>query len=215
MLFHAASFAAEAKRDIWDFSVERSDLVGKGVSSSDLRWLLTHGYVAHAQEISQVGETCRKFRPLRSLAIPEQACFVLTNKGVQLASQGKQRLNLHLPQPSNGAASLNNETGRSKGAVSHPSIPHWDATTGVLSFKSQPVKRFRRPAPSQQAILNAYQENGWPPRIDNPISQECERVSSRRLLDAIRALNRHHEQQLIRFSGDGNGDGVLWEAIDP
>ena len=76
-----------------------------------------------------------------------------------------------------------------------------------------PQPRFP-PGRSPKTILRAFQEEGWPIRIDDPLPQQSERVPSRRLLDAIKALNRHHEVQVVRFHGDGNGSGVLWEAVE-
>jgi hypothetical protein len=31
------------------------------------------------------------------------------------------------------------------------------------------VKEFKLPAPNQETILTAFQEEGWPPRIDDPL----------------------------------------------
>jgi hypothetical protein len=35
-----------------------------------------------------------------------------------------------------------------------------------------------------------------------------------RLHNTIRALNRHHRHSLLRFRGDGTGEGVLWEFLE-
>jgi len=40
--------------------------------------------------------------------------------------------------------------------------------------------------------------------------------SKRRLHDTINSLNRNQKQSLIRFLGDGKGEGIRWEfSSDP
>ncbi|MCG8451175.1 MAG: hypothetical protein MI725_16525 [Pirellulales bacterium] len=214
LLCRAARCAAEAKRDIWDFAVEAADLVGADVSPVDLRWLLAHGYVMHAQEISEVGEACRKFVPLKSLAIPEHACFVLTGKGAQLAKRGYRGAKQNsFPARSrvNGSSPVR-QSSRSDPANSIPTLtPHWDPLQKQLTFASQVVKRFRCPAPNQETVLTVFQEEQWCRRIDDPLPPAPGQDCRRRLSDTIKYLNRKQVNALIRFRGDGTGKGVLWE----
>ena len=216
MLSRAACYAADTKRDIWDFAVERADFYHAKVFTGELRWLLAHGYVAHAQEVSQVGETTRKFLPMRSLTIPEKTCFVLTGKGMQLVNQSKLRDRLGSPPTFSGLPTENFANTQQAGHNGHPQqpqIPHWDVIGKELSFASQTVKRLIRQAPNQEVILNAFQEEGWPKRIDDPLSQATENSPRRRLQDTIKALNRKHEVRLLRFRGDGRGRGIVWEKL--
>src|SRR5687767_8848755 len=50
-----------------------------------------------------------------------------------------------------------------------PSDVFWDAQRCELRVGEELVKKFRRPADIQQAILIAFAEQGWPPRIDDPL----------------------------------------------
>ena len=89
--------------------------------------------------------------------------------------------------------------------------PRWDGLRRELLVDGQVVKRFRVPAPNQIAILAAFEEEGWPPRVFDPLPPQEEQDPKRRLHESIKALNGHHRVRLIRFAGDGTGEGVLWE----
>jgi hypothetical protein len=73
------------------------------------------------------------------------------------------------------------------------------------------VKRFKVPAPNQVLILAVLEEDCWPPRIDDPLPPQPELDAKRRLHDTINALNRRQAAPLIRFTGDGRGQGICWE----
>jgi hypothetical protein len=73
------------------------------------------------------------------------------------------------------------------------------------------VKRFRVPALNQELILAAFEEEGWPPHLDDPLPQEANTDPKQRLQDTIKRLNRHQVNRLIHFRGDGSGTGILWE----
>jgi hypothetical protein len=64
-----------------------------------------------------------------------------------------------------------------------------------------------------EAILAAFQEEKWTARIDDPLPPVPEQDSKRRLSDTITCLNRNQKHQLIRFHGDGTGEGIIWEFI--
>ena len=72
------------------------------------------------------------------------------------------------------------------------------------------VKRYRVPSPTQEAVLDAFEEEGWPDRIDDPLRPDPDQDGKRHLHDTIRRLNRNR-RAAIHFSGDGTGTGVLWE----
>ena len=63
------------------------------------------------------------------------------------------------------------------------------------------------------AILAAFEEEGWPSRIDDPLPPQPEQDSKRRLSDTIKCLNRKQASPLIHFRGDGTGEGVVWDTI--
>jgi hypothetical protein len=60
-------------------------------------------------------------------------------------------------------------------------------------------------------VLNAFEEEGWPKRIDDPLRPDPDQDAKRHLHDTIRRLNRNRRAPLIHFSGDGTGEGVIWD----
>jgi hypothetical protein len=98
-------------------------------------------------------------------------------------------------------------------AFEGPYLPQWDQQCRVLRVGQRVVKQYRRPSPNQEMVLAAFQEEDWPHRIDDPLSPQGEQEPKCRLHDTIKWLNRHQEHRLIRFLGDGTGEGVRWELI--
>jgi hypothetical protein len=92
--------------------------------------------------------------------------------------------------------------------------PQWDASYRELRVGQFVIKEYRIPSPNQEAILVAFQEEGWPHHIDDPLPQLDDIEPKCRLHDTIKRLNRHHKYRLIRFRGDGTGEGVCWEYVD-
>src|SRR5689334_21261561 len=88
--------------------------------------------------------------------------------------------------------------------------PFWDHSRRELRLGDAVVKRFRQPAKNQIAILAAFQEDGWPARVDSPLSGSTEVQAKDRLHEAVKKLNRQ-TNVLIRFLSDGIGEGVIWE----
>jgi hypothetical protein len=90
--------------------------------------------------------------------------------------------------------------------------PLWDRQRRVLSFDGAPVIRFDRRSPNQQSILDAFQDAGWPERIEDPLGAADEIPAAARLHDTIKCLNRRLGRTApFRFAGDGTGCGVRWE----
>ena len=75
------------------------------------------------------------------------------------------------------------------------------------------VKVFKLPSPNQETVLMAFQEEGWPPKIDDPLPPHGDILPKRRLHDTIKSLNRNQKSRRLRFMGDGTGEGVCWELI--
>ena len=75
------------------------------------------------------------------------------------------------------------------------------------------VKSFRVPAPNQELVLSAFQEEGWPLSVYDPIppSQDVDRWE--RLKFTIKRLNAAQEEGRIHFYGNGTGKGICWEPL--
>ena len=89
--------------------------------------------------------------------------------------------------------------------------PFWCSDRKELRINGTIVKQFRVPSPNQMTVLAVFEEEGWPTRIDDPLPSSSEVAPKRRLQDTIKSLNRNQQNQLIRFRGDGSGEGVVWE----
>ena len=107
------------------------------------------------------------------------------------------------PKSTNG-----NLNKRSAGVAKRPprGQPVWDSERRELRVGGAVVKRFRQPARSQEAILAAFQEEGWPPHIDNPLPSHDDVDAIDRLHGAIRRLN-DQTNHMIRFESDGRAEG--------
>ncbi len=73
------------------------------------------------------------------------------------------------------------------------------------------VKQYKVPAPNQERVLAAFEEEGWPVHIDDPLPPSNDQDPKRRLHDTINSLNRNQKRSLLRFIGDGSGQGLRWE----
>lgn len=93
-------------------------------------------------------------------------------------------------------------------------LPNWEPHERRLVYRGQVVKRFRMPAVNQETILSAFEEESWPSRIDDPLPQLDDIDPKRRLHDTIKCLNRNQHHEMIRFRGDGTGEGITWELTE-
>jgi hypothetical protein len=93
--------------------------------------------------------------------------------------------------------------------------PHWDADLGRLWVGDLLVKEFKEAAENQRRVLEAFQEEDWRHRIDDPTyhrAGEPNRRRQRRRRDTITGLNDAHiNPGVIYFRGDGTGDGIIWD----
>jgi hypothetical protein len=189
MLKAARERAEAAGRDRWEFAVEIDELMTTGIDHAGLRWFITQGLVEHARELLDPGAEIRRFAPLTNLSFPEGTCFAIMPAGLSLAEQ------------------LAADDLRTRLSAT---TPVWDPERRQLSWAGIVVKRFRARAENQERILNAFQEEGWPGRVDDPLPPTHTADSQARLRDAIRRLNDCQSRRMIRFSGDGTGTGVCW-----
>jgi hypothetical protein len=203
-LLQAYDYSRELQRSAWDFAVEIHILRDAGLSNSDLRWLVCQGYIEHASESKPTAEGSRVFDRTGTLTFAKGTCFVLRQSGVAAARRGPD-----------SAAQAHNALEPEIALENTPQVPEWDKERQELRVVGLVVKQFKVPAPNQELILAAFQEEGWPPRIDDPLPPQPNQDTKRRLHDTIATLNRHQKHRLILFSGDGSGEGVRWELLSP
>jgi hypothetical protein len=204
-LLEASNYAADTRSSRWDFAVSVRRMQKLGLKPADLRWLVKKGYVEHAREVTVSGDDGRDFRPTGDLTFRKRSCFVLSDFGVTKA-RSLQSLSIARtvpisPQPNSFIMTLEK--------------PAWNPLTRVLTFRGNQIKRFKWQALNQELILDAFEEENWSPVIYDPLPPKTDQDSKKRLQDTIKALNRNHETSgMIRFHGNGTGDGVRWESFE-
>jgi hypothetical protein len=223
LLSRAFAYARDAGGDVWDFALEIDRLFEAGLTISDLRWLVAKGFVDHGQESSVYGSPHRSFRRGDGFSFDPTTCVVLTPRGSAFVAQC-----LNAPvvpplsiSPIETMSLAEGETpALDDGLPAHsghmkiilvPSRPCWNSSRRELSLDGVVVKRYRVPAHNQELILSAFEEEGWPEHIDDPLPVSHEIDPHTRLHDAINRLNRCQTNRLLRFHGNGSGTGVFWD----
>ncbi len=202
LLLQAREYARQLSKDPWEFAVEIGELRREQMTVNDLRWLVFRGLIEHACDITPLYEVSRHFQDNGKQTFSELSCFILTPAGVEFATESLLEpaceVSSPVPQP----------------IVVATVLPVWDVGRHELSFQGRVVKRFRQHSPNQEAVLTAFQEEGWPAGVYDPLSPLPNHDPKQRLRDTIKNLNRHQNERLIQFAGDGSGERVLWEVID-
>jgi hypothetical protein len=211
MLLDAHNYAEDLDCDAWDFAVELPSLRQLGLTNNDCRWLVGRGVVTYACETTLDGEPKRSFQYPKSLLFTNGTSFVLSDEGVDFARQALR--DAEELGESQGLATARSDGLRlsTTNGVPNAVKPTWDPDRQQLRVGDRIVKEFKVPAPNQETILAAFEEEQWPPRIDDPLTPVAEQDPKRRLHDTINSLNRNQKRPLVRFFGDGSGQGVRWE----
>lgn len=228
LLLDAYRYASELDRNVWDFAVEARGLRDVGLTTSDFRWLVCKGFVRHAREVTSLEDDDRSFERIGNLMMSKRTCFVLTEAGAAFAGDA---LTGRLPScgcppvaevwpggdsadcessPISGDLLITSRRTTVDPLVSTATVPRWDRDRQELRVGDLLVKQFKVPAPNQEVILAAFEEESWPVRIDDPLPVHPCLAAKRRLHETITSLNRNQKRRLITFSGDGSGQGVRW-----
>jgi hypothetical protein len=178
------------------------ELIEVGITPNDLRELVTDGLVEHGVNHTKPRGNPRAIRRVTHLRFSPDSSFIVTDAGVAIA------------QKHGLGTRWRHDTGESTLKIAdQPPKPHWDRNRRALFLGDKLIKQFKEPAPNQETILAAFQEEGWPDRIDDPLPPIEGVDSKKRLHDAVVRLNRHHVHRGLRFRGDGTGQGVRREIF--
>lgn len=93
-------------------------------------------------------------------------------------------------------------------------MPSFNATLRELRVGALVVKRFTQQSDAQELIVMAFQEEGWSPAIDDPLTGKVEQDPKQRLRRAVDNLNRRQRVPLLQFRVIYQGTGVAWEFRD-
>ncbi len=204
ILLEAQRYAEDARENIWQFAVEIDSLRTVGLLPNDFRWLVSKGYVEHAREVTRPEDQQRAYHAEGKLAQAKGTCFILTEAGLALASKACQPGSA----PENPT---NSPVGESGNGRCEDRIPTWDQVRRELRVGTKMVKRYRLPSCNQETVLAAFEEEGWPASVADPLPPHPGQDSKHRLQATVKALNQHQKNSLVRFMGNGTGEGVLWE----
>lgn len=199
-----------------EFAVEISKLYELRISDSFLRWLIKKEFVLHAIEISLPASATRMFHEGCGMVFRSESCFYMSASGFHhfcTSSDSPTGVEELDPAVTNRVSEFLPDV-RSVQSSNEKPKPIWDADRQELRFNGDLVKRYRHPSKNQIAVLNCFQEEEWPARIDDPLPPTPGSNSRRKLNDTVKALNNHQKNKLLRFRCDGTGEGVIWETVD-
>jgi hypothetical protein len=227
LLWQAYCYAQDATVDLWDFALEIDKLYATGLTISDLRWLVAKEFVEHGRESSVYGASHRAFHPGAGFVFDSRTCVVLTTTGAAFAgaflnhSIGSPQRSLVGPTSSIAGGETRVLENQPADAVNlnrsryFACKPCWHRARRELLLDRIVVKRFRVPAQNQEVILSAFEEDGWPAQIDDPLPIKGGVDPHVRLHDAVNRLNRAQTNPLLRFHGNGTGTGISWKLRRP
>ncbi|MDQ3332616.1 MAG: hypothetical protein M3552_18535 [Planctomycetota bacterium] len=209
LLLRAYEYAEDAAADPyaadpWQFALSVRELEAAGLTVTDVRWLLLKKLALLAREITTPGDPERLFRAVPFTALTQSTCIVLTADGaVQLRAKFGST-------DGHAADTLANEPHGQNGTTPKP---HWDPGRRELRLGDAVVKRFRVPAANQELVLQAFEEEGWPNSIDDPLPPVLDHDCQQRLRATIKSLNRSQQTALMRFHANGGGEVICWDLV--
>jgi hypothetical protein len=204
LLWEAYAEALAHQLEPWEFAVSFESLRLSGLAESDLRAWLCERLVEHRQESFPEEGRGRCFHPIATLAIPENTCVVLTEAGIQHV----QALGLA------GRPAGSFRTARTLGNGNAALVrlkPHYDSETRQLWLGDHLVKQLKQTAEHQHVVLLAFEEDGWPEWIDDPLTQKPGQDPQQHLHEVVGNLNRYQNLPGVHFRCGGNGTRVRWE----
>jgi hypothetical protein len=203
-LLEAYDLAGAGSQEPWQSGLRLDQLEDAGLNINRLRLLLCQQFLLQAIESPPESGQPRNYRMVAGLQVSVASCFVLTDQGADWArSMLRQGL---------GSDSARKRPTQKPNAFQL--TPRWLAGPRELWLGIYVIKKFRRPADNQTALLAAFERQGWPRWLPNPFTSDLDCEAVQRLHDAIKFLNRGQEPRLIVFRGDGTGQGTSWHFAD-
>jgi hypothetical protein len=190
LLSRVYDLARGSHADLRDFALDRRLLEAAGLTAETLRWLIDR------RLLDVTGG-----RPVRTPpgSLPPDCRFLLTPAGMRWAE--------HLLAPS--------DAGREPGPVTFPRCPVWIAARHVLLCREVVVKAFPARAKCQETILGAFEEEGWPEEIDDPLPPVAESSQKDHLHDVVRRMCCGQAFPVVAFHTTGRGQQVRWNWRQP
>jgi hypothetical protein len=89
----------------------------------------------------------------------------------------------------------------------HATRPRWDKARRELWYGDKLCLEYKRPAPRQHLLLDAFEEMNWPDRIDDPLPPG---TSANTIGDLQKRLRSNNSP--VAIERDGSGTGFLWRG---
>jgi hypothetical protein len=204
LLNDATNFARDTGRDAWDYCLRLEELLSAGLTVADCRWLADKKLV-EARDTARARGRGRGIRPLRA-TFSRSTRFVLTAAGVAFAAD----LCSPIGRP---RAPTGNGNPHRDWASDAMGGPRWDPRLLVLQVDDIAVKEFQAKARNQLVIVSAFDTQGWPRQIDNPLDSGGPAQRAQALADAVHGLNRNLRAKVIRFHTAEKGASVRYELL--
>jgi len=87
--------------------------------------------------------------------------------------------------------------------------PLWHKGLGALRYRGEIVREVKAEATNVRLILDAFEKDGWPDEIFDPLPPAEAKAPRRR---AVETLNK--DLRLIRFHSTGHGKRIAWVPVD-
>lgn len=208
LLLDAHEFSQDVQSPNGEFHTGYDELLAVGLCRIDLHWLVAKGHLAAANGKPHKPAKARREssgKAAKTGRFTPRSTFVLTNQGKKFAEDVIAQRCAVCGAERNGKADVEHTTS---------TRPVWDVKRRTLHWGSKLVKHYRVHANNQVAILTAFEEQGWPPCIRNPLTATREATAQRRLHDAITRLNGRQIHRCLVFGGNGTAEGITWRALD-
>ena len=189
--------------DCWLYSLEMSLLLSLNVDVGVLRDWVLQGYLKAGRELTRDSDKNRTIVEVEHPSFCNKSCF-------QLTATGKQFLAMKLK----GDESTDAGSVLRIASPEEDLVPHYDIQRRKLYFGSLLVKNLSVRAANQHLFLKIFEQKDWPGRINNPLTSSAETSAIRRLHNTIYTLNLRHTHRLLKFTSDGNGQGVIWTRYE-
>jgi hypothetical protein len=92
--------------------------------------------------------------------------------------------------------------------------PRWDRASRELWFAGTVVRYFRRGARNQERLLDAFQGQGWPEQVADPLPRHPRLKAAGQLRDAVKHLNAGLAGMPLRFRVSADAGTVFWAPCD-
>jgi hypothetical protein len=90
----------------------------------------------------------------------------------------------------------------------------WDREKRELRDGSKIIKKFKHHATRVSFIvLDAFQEDGWPPKIFSPVRPRRGTPYDQVIRESVQSLNESFKGTEIKFYADSRKDSIGWKYV--